>query len=167
MNYIYILYTQAPNIRYLQNKTWKWKSEINVQCCWCTPSLGWNQFAKRFVQEGHLYSVYLVYLVYREVEQKWEPQLKEKMYFSATACLMSKVKNINGLHVKYEQAEWEIKSWSWEALIIHDSPCFYSISTWARGSSALLRTRPLPWQQYKLESEDPTPSIFWTCVCSC
>lgn len=130
MNYIYILYTQAPNIRYLQNKTWKWKSEINVQCCWCTPSLGWNQFAKRFVQEGHLYSVYLVYLVYREVEQKWEPQLKEKMYFSATACLMSKVKNINGLHVKYEQAEWEIKSWSWEALIIHNSPCFYSISTW-------------------------------------
>lgn len=168
MNYIYILYTRAPNIRYLQNKTWKWKSEINVQCCWCTPSLGWNQFAKRFVQEGHLYSVYLVYLVYREVEQKWEPQLKEKMYFSATACLMSKVKNINQLHMKYEQAEWEIKSWSWEALIIQDSLCFHSMFQREQEVASTAQDQTITLATVQTGEWGPhTLHFLNTCVCSC
>lgn len=32
------------------------------------------------------------------------------MYFSATACVMSKFKNLDQLHMKYEQAEWKIKN---------------------------------------------------------
>lgn len=55
------------------------ESEINVQCCWYTPSPGWNQFAKRFVQEGHLYSIYLVY---RDSTGKWGPKWEPKVCVS-------------------------------------------------------------------------------------
>lgn len=166
MNYIYILYTQAPNIRYLQNKTWKWKSEINVQCCWCTPSLGWNQFAKRFVREGHLYSVYLVYLVYGEGEQKWEPQFKENMYFSATA--MSKSRTFINCMWRMNEQSGKLradpgKRWSPSLPLL-----LLWVSMWARGSSALLRIRALRRQQYELEREDHNAPHFLTvCVCSC
>lgn len=42
---IYILYTQAPNIRYLQNQTWKWNPKLIMYIVACAQLLPWGEIS--------------------------------------------------------------------------------------------------------------------------
>lgn len=74
--------------------------------------LRWDEISlQRHLFKKATYTVYTLYTLCTErLNRDMGTARRKRMFFSATACLMSKVKNINQLHVKYEQAEWKIKN---------------------------------------------------------
>lgn len=75
--------------------------------------LRWDEISlQRDLFKKATYTAYTLYTLCTErLNREMGTAIKKKsMYFSATACLMSKFRNLNQLHMKYEQAEWKIKT---------------------------------------------------------
>lgn len=73
--------------------------------------LRWDEISlQRALFKKATYTAYPLYTLCTERSNRGMRTAIKSVYVSATAWLMSKCKNLNQLHMKYEQAEWKIKT---------------------------------------------------------